>query len=135
MSPCGCEGTTDREREYVRIVRSFSVFNIPPRICAEILEALHSLRWDWHRDCDGCTCVTEIFWPTKYFPPCVRHDFDCHIGTPGTESSARFYRIQRAYGVSAARSGLRTVGVFVAWYAWFKWEQERLRVTRARESS
>ncbi len=36
-------------------------------------------------------------------------------------ANARFYRIQRAYGVSALRSDLRWVGVTVAWYTWLKW--------------
>jgi hypothetical protein len=121
---------TEKEQEYVRIVRSFAVFSVPDRICEEILEALHSPKWDWYKDSDGCTCATEIFWPTKCFPPCVRHDFDCRMGTPGTESSARFYRLQRAYGVGAARSGLRTAGVFVAWYSWFKWRKGYRRYER-----
>jgi hypothetical protein len=33
------------------------------------------------------------------------------IGRGGWESNKRFYRIQRAYGVSAVRSGIRAVGV------------------------
>lgn len=110
-----------RRRERDRIVRSFDVFSVPQDIRAEIIEALDSKRWDWFKDCDGCTCVTEIFWPTKYFPPCVRHDYDCRIGTSGPVASARFYRIQRAYGVGRVRASGRCMGVFVAWYAWFKW--------------
>lgn len=126
MSGCGCgRDGASRDAEYLRITRSFDVFSVPDGVAREILEALHSPKWDWYRDCDGCTCVTEVFWPTKYFPPCVRHDYDCRMGVPGTESSARFFRIQRAYGMSATRAGLRTAGVFVAWYAWFKWRYSR----------
>ena len=114
---------TEKDRERARIVRSFDLLDVPASIRAEILEALDSDRWDWFRDCDGCTCVSEIYWPTRYFPPCVRHDYDCRIGPSGPVAAARFYRIQRAYGVSATRSGLRAAGVFVAWYAWFKWRR------------
>ncbi len=57
----------------------------------------------------------------SYFPPCLRHDYDCHIGNNGWEASKRFYRIQRAYGISAFRAGTRATGVTVAWYAWLKW--------------
>ena len=110
-----------RDTERRRIVESFDVLNVPADIQALIVEALDSDKWDWFRDCDGCTGVSEIYWPTIYLPPCLRHDYDCRLATPGTVSSVRFYRIQRAYGVSAARSGLRAAGVFVAWYAWFKW--------------
>ena len=112
---------TPREREYRRILKSFEVFSVPPTLCAQVVEALESQRWDWYRDSDGCTCVSEVFWPTKYFPPCVRHDYDCRIGTPGPEAARRFYRLQRAYGVGRPRAALRTAGVFLAWYAWFRW--------------
>ena len=117
----GCSEGLERDTERRRIIESFDVLSIPADIQALVVEALDSDKWDWFRDCDGCTCVSEIYWPTIYFPPCLRHDFDCHIGTPGTESSARFYRIQQAYGVGAVRAGARAAGVFVAWYAWFRW--------------
>ena len=111
----------DRATERHRILESFDVLNVPAGIQAEILEALDSPRWDWFRDCDGCTCVSEIYWPTKYFPPCLRHDFDCQTRNGGWQASMRFYRIQRAYGMSAVRAGVRAAGVTLAWYAWLKW--------------
>ena len=109
---------TERDRERARIVWSFDLLDIPEKIRAEILEALDSDVWDWFRDCDGCTGVSGIYWPTKYFPPCLRHDYDWRIRVPGTESTARFYRIQRAYGMGAPRAALRAVGVLFAWYCW-----------------
>jgi hypothetical protein len=112
----------DRATEYKRIVDSFDVFAIPADIRALILEALHSDRWDWFRDCDGCTCVSELFWPTIYFPPCVRHDYDCRVHN-GFAASRRFYRIQRAYGVTAFRSGIRAAGVYLAYLAWYRWRK------------
>ena len=111
----------DRVTERRRIIESFDVLSVPEAIQAEIREALDSDKRDWFRDCDGCTGVSEIYWPTIYFPPCLRHDFDCHIGNNGWGTSLRFYRIQRAYGVSAVRAGIRVAGVTIAWYSWLKW--------------
>jgi len=111
----------DRQREYDRIIRSFEVFSVPEDIRAEIREALDSDKWDWFRDCDGCTCVSEIYWPTRYFPPCVRHDFDCQTGDNRWAANVRFYRIQRAYGVGRLRSAIRFAGVTLAWYGWMRW--------------
>ena len=113
----------DRQTEYRRIVESFDVFGVPADIQALIREALHSEQWDWFKDCDGCTGVSEIYWPTIYFPPCLRHDFDCATGHNGLQTSRRFYRVQRAYGVDGLRSGIRATGVTLAWYAWLKWRQ------------
>ena len=111
----------DRETERRRILQSFDVFSVPEGIQALIMEALDSDQWDWFRDCDGCTAVSEMYWPTIYFPPCLRHDFDWRVGPGGWDANVRFYRIQRAYGVDAFRSALRFVGVTASWYAWFKW--------------
>jgi len=111
----------DRETERRRILESFNVLNVPAGIQAEIREALDSDLWDWFRDCDGCTAVSEMYWPTIYFPPCLRHDFDCATGHNGWQASMRFYRIQRAYGVSAVRAGVRVAGVTLAWCAYLKW--------------
>ena len=111
----------DRETERRRIIESFEVLDVPADIQALIREALDSDKWDWFVDCDGCTGVSEIYWPTIYFPPCLRHDYDCHIGHNNVETSRRFYRTQRAYGVDPFRSAFRAVGVTVAWCCWLKW--------------
>ena len=121
MKTAGACPVLDRQREYRRIIDSFEVLDIPEDMRVEIREALDSDKWDWFRDCDGCTCVSEVYWPTIYFPPCLRHDFDCATGHNGMQTSLRFYRIQRAYGVDPVRSGIRAAGVTVAWYAWLKW--------------
>ena len=112
----------DKAKEYQRIIESFDVLSVPADIQTLIREALDSDKWDWFKDCDGCTGVSEIYWPTIYFPPCLRHDFDCHMGRNGWRTSLLFYRVQRAYGVDPVRSGIRAVGVTVAWYAWLKWQ-------------
>jgi len=111
----------DRDKERSRIIESFAVFSVSEGIQALILEALDSANWDWFRDCDGCTAVSEVYWPTIYFPPCLRHDFDWFTGHGGWASNVRFYRIQRAYGMDRIRAGIRFAGVTVAWYGWFKW--------------
>ncbi|MDD5707926.1 MAG: hypothetical protein PHR35_18565 [Kiritimatiellae bacterium] len=63
-------------------------------------------------------------WPTIYFPPCLRHDFDCLRGQGGWDACLRFYRLQRAYGVESFRSGIRTAAVTLAWYGWMKWRNK-----------
>ena len=113
----------NRMTEYQRIIQSFELLNIPFSVRALVREAVDSPEWDWFKDCDGCTGVSEMYWPTKYFPPCLRHDFDWQTGRGGWRSNVRFYRIQRAYGVSAIQAGVRAAGVTAAWYAWFKWRR------------
>jgi len=115
--------TLDRQTEYHRVIESFDVLSVPEGIQALVREALDSPLWDWFENCDGCTCVSEFYWPTKYFRPCLRHDFDCWTGHNGWQASVRFYRIQRAYGMDKVRAGLRSAGVTVAWYACLKWRR------------
>ncbi len=115
-----------RESERVRIEKSFDVFGLSEAHRALILEALDSDAWDWFKDCDGCTVVSELHWPTKYFPPCLRHDFDWGTGHDGLTMSKNFFALQRAYGVPRWRSGLRTGAVTVVWYAWQKWKKPNL---------
>ena len=117
----GTSGGLDRRVEYHRIIESFDVFSVPADIQALVREALDSDQWDWFTDCDGCTGVSEMYWPTKYFPPCLRHDFDWQTGHGGWEANVRFYRIQRAYRMSVLQAGTRFLGVTVSWFAWFKW--------------
>lgn len=122
---CGCgKGKVgSREEERARIVESFGVFGLGERERAEILEALDSGLWDWYADCDGCTFVSEVYWPNKYFPPCLRHDFDFQTGKDGGATNARFYRLQRAYGMGRFRASIRWIGVTAAWFGWYKWRK------------
>jgi hypothetical protein len=115
----------DRKMERDRIIASFEVLSVPEDIQAVIREALDSDKWDWFKDCDGCTGVSEIYWPTKFFPPCLRHDFDCVIGEGGWPASVRFYRLQRAYGMSRLRASIRSAAVTLAWYVWLRWRRAR----------
>lgn len=113
--------TVTREGERERILSSFEVFEVPPHMQAEILEALDSGEWDWFRDCDGCTGVSELHWPTRYFPPCLRHDFDWKRGQGDWAGSRRFYGLQLAYGVPMWRASIRAFAVTIKWYCWEKW--------------
>jgi hypothetical protein len=110
-----------REKERARILASFTMFCVPENERAEILEALDSPAWDWFNDCDGCTAVSEAYWPTRYFPPCLRHDYDYFVGNPIHPTQARFYRLSRRYRMTKARAGVRWIGVYVGWYAFLKW--------------
>jgi len=113
-----------KESERARIEKRFDVFRLDLRQRGLILEALDSDAWDWFEDCDGCTAVSELHWPTKYFPPCLRHDYDWTTGRDGLTMSKIFFALQRAYGVPRWRSGLRTGAVTVVWYAWRRWKNK-----------
>jgi hypothetical protein len=122
----------NRAEELKRILDSFDVLEIPGDVQKLVLQAVTDREWDWFKRCDGCTCVSEAYWPTKYFPPCLRHDYDWQTGRGGWEANARFYRIQRAYRMSALVAGTRFIGVTVSWFAWFKWvSQARTRGRQA----
>ena len=110
-----------RESERARIEKSLEVFVLSKELRSLIIEALDSDAWDWFRDCDGCTCVSELHWPTKYFPPCLRHDYDWIRGKGDIDASRRFYALQRAYGVPRWRSALRAGAVTVSWYGFGRW--------------
>ncbi len=112
---------TTKKRERKRIIDSFDLFDVPEIEQAEILEALNDKRWDWYKDCDGCTAVDEDGWLTKYYPPCVRHDYDCWFGHNVHTSTKRFTRLNKIYGMKTWKYRGRHIGVYVAWYAWFKW--------------
>ena len=112
-----------RLSEYRRIFKSFDVFDVPVELQDLVLEAINSREWDWFKDCDGCTTVSELHWPTKYFPPCLRHDFDWIVRKGDWAACRRFYNLQRAYGVPVWRASLRAGAVTVAWYAWGTWNR------------
>jgi len=114
--------TEPKWREYLRIKSSFEFFSVPDRAEQEILQCLHDdISWDWHRDCDGCTCVSEPGWPSKYYPPCIRHDYDWQTGNGGWVSNARFMRLNKVYRMEGWRARARWTGVTIAWYGWVKW--------------
>jgi hypothetical protein len=121
MTAAGNSQVVTRAGERSRIMASFSVFGLSNQQRAWILEALDSKAWDWFTDCDGCTRVSEVYWPTQYFPPCLRHDFDWRTGNGGLIGSRRFYDLQRAYGMPRWRAGIRMAAVTVNWCAFGRW--------------
>ena len=108
--------------EYHRIVASFDLFEVPENDRSVILTCLHDeIKWDWWTDCDGCTAVSEPGWPSKFFPPCVRHDYDWQTGHGGWESNKRFRRLNMTYHMERWRANARWLGVTIAWYGAYKW--------------
>jgi len=123
---CGCgKGRSDgldREVELSRIVSSFQTFSVPANMQADIMHAiLDRTTWDWFRDCDGCTGVSEAYWPTIYFPPCLWHDYACRRWGSTFDVSRTFYRLQRVYRFTRCRAGLRSGAVWLAYLAWYRW--------------
>jgi hypothetical protein len=114
-----------RASERARIKKSFDVFSLSEEHRALIIEAMDSHAWDWFEECDGCTGVSELHWPTKYFPPCLRHDFDWRHTSGGGDvaASKTFYDLQRAYGVPIWRSALRSTAVTIKWYGRARWQR------------
>lgn len=114
---------TTKEKELRRIRLSYTCFDIPLWLREKLEEAVSSTnsKWDWYKDCDGCTCVSEMYWRSKYFPPCLLHDFQWATGDGGWSSNRDFYRSQQCYGMSRLVSGIRWLGVTIAWYAFSKW--------------
>ena len=106
--------SADKWHEYKRIIGSFSLLDIGETEQQEILEALHDeTEWDWWEDCDGCSCVSEPGWPTKYYPPCLRHDYDWGKN-PTIASNMRFKRLNKAYHMDTWRAVARFIGVCVS---------------------
>lgn len=103
----------DKWKEYLRIVKSFEVLEISADKQKLMLEALHSRKWDWYQS-DGCTCVSEVGWPSKYFPPCVRHDYRCAIGEYGIQTQIEFYQMNKAYRMTFARAFIRSLFTSIA---------------------
>ena len=79
------------------------------------------------RDGQVVDFVSEVYWPNRFFPPCLRHDFDFLTSGNGMTSNARFYRLQRAYGMTRVRAAVRWLGVTAGWFGWFKWRNLWLR--------
>ena len=122
----------DNEKcEYTRMLLALALYDPPEDINHDIKEAYDAKDWRW-QDCDGCTAVSELHSPsgTKFWP-CVRHDYDCWRSRMAPtikeadrirlDGDKRFYRTQRAFGVSRTRAAGRVAGVRAAWCLWYRW--------------
>ena len=117
--------------EYARMLLALALYDPSDEIKHDIKEAYDAKDWRW-QDCDGCTGVSELHSPIGMrFPPCVRHDYDCWRSYQAKtikeadkirlEGDKRFYRTQRAFGVSRTRATGRVAGVRTAWCLWYRW--------------
>jgi hypothetical protein len=108
-----------RKREYTRIIDSFRVYDVPDPLRNFLLEALHSKKWDWYYDMDGCTGVPD-YWPTIYSPECLGHDYPWVTGMGGKESDVIFKALMKAYCKPKGFRWRRYKGVRFAWIFKFK---------------
>ena len=84
--------------------------------------------WDYRKDSDGCTMVSEVHSPagTK-FPPCVMHDYLRNVLVskgimPINNCDYLFYKAQWQFGMNRLRAGARAIFVrTIAWWLWFRW--------------
>jgi hypothetical protein len=104
----------EKWKEYRRIGYSFLLMELSEKLQDIILEVLHSDKWDWFTDCDGCTAVSEPHWPTIYFPPCIVHDYRCFLGKPLFKAAKEFHALNLAYNMDKWRANLRFAGVVLA---------------------
>ena len=97
---------------YIRIVSSFVTFDISTRHQQWVLEALHDEEtWDWYKDCNGATFVSEPGWKGRHSPPYVRHDYKWEKEGPTWKSNVEMRELQVDYGMDDWRSDLRFAGV------------------------
>lgn len=109
--------------EHDRIIRSFDVFDVPEWYRTKIRMALASPRWDWYSDCDGCTGVREP-WASRYFPPCLGHDFDCLTATTDEEmmyANREFEQGLLIYKFRPAVARVWRIAVDLAWWGWYRY--------------
>lgn len=87
--------------------------------------------WDW-KTSDGCTGVSERYWPNQYFPPCVAHDYQCVLANrASTRKEADrvrkagdklFHKANKAYGLPWFSRTIRYWGVRRYWMFVGRWK-------------
>jgi hypothetical protein len=128
-------------REYERMEQALGVFEprLTPDLIAKVREAYNAPDWNW-RFSNGCNVVDERFWPNRYFPPCVTHDYACvRANKAKTRKEADairkqgdkdFFELNKAFGLPMFRlpgRGFmnsvfgRFVGVRFWWFAASRW--------------
>lgn len=116
--------STEKWKEYKRIVVSLDSFFVPQVYRDMVMEALHDeISWDWYKDCDGCTCVSEPGWPSKYYPPCVLHDYMWRTNKGGMVSNGIFLEMTVLYHAPKMWSYTCYLGVTLSWLLWAKWKK------------
>ena len=110
-----------REREKQRIIDSFGVYDVPNEYIVLIQRAIDSNEWDWFLDMDGCSFVPN-YWPTKFHPACLVHDYYWRTGRGGYWSDRIFLELMEIYSMPKFKRTKRFVGVRVGWFLYFKWK-------------
>lgn len=109
-----------RQQEKQRILESFEVYEVPDYVQYVIIEAIDSQDWNWI-EMDGCTAVPD-YWPTRYNPACLVHDFMWATGRGGAKSDYIFKRLSMIYGMPSGQSTRRYIGVRIFWFLAYKWK-------------
>ena len=111
----------NRQKEKQRIIDSFIVFDVPLIYQELILFTIESKDWDWFEDMDGCSCVAD-YWPTKYNPACLVHDYYWRTGRGGYWSDKIFLELMKIYAMPKRKRLFRFSMVRFGWFGFFKWK-------------
>ena len=124
------------QAELQRMRRSIALFRprLSPKTEEFIMDAYddrHKIGWDW-RESDGCTGVSERYWVSRYFPPCVAHDYACERANRAktrkeadkirAEGDKYFFKANLAYGLPWVVCVVRHIGVRSYWNFIGRWE-------------
>jgi hypothetical protein len=109
----------NKNREEKRILDSFGVYDVPDDYKILIQNAINSEEWDWFKDCDGCS-LTWNYWPTKFSPPCLVHDYHWRTGRGGYWSDKIFLELMKIYSIPRWQRTFRFSLVRVGWFLYFK---------------
>ena len=137
-----------RLNEYDRMMASLK--GKPDDVRAWVIRAYNAKDWDWITS-DGCSgpgptdrvdpldaLASNCGWLTRYYPPCVAHDYECYVAhrmwrqgfwrlsyRTRWEADKMFYRVSRAYGMSRFRAGFRWLMVRIGAKAVSRWLRSR----------
>ena len=112
-----------RRTERNRIIKSFDVYDVPDIYRDLIKLAIESNHWDWFNDMDGCSFVPD-YWKTKFYPPCLVHDYHWRTGRGGYWSDRIFLELMEIYSLPKWQRNLRFVMVRVGWFGFYKWKHK-----------
>ncbi len=112
-----------KEQERQRIIDSFDVYDVPLYFRELTIQALNSTDWDWFNEMDGCSCAPN-YWPTRFNPPCLVHDYLWRTGRGGIISDKIFLKHMKIYSMPKFQRVFRFVAVRVGWLLFYKWKHK-----------
>jgi len=120
---------TEREEEIERIKNSFEVYEIPLYLQDLVIAAIEDIKWDF-MDSDGCTAVPN-WWPSKYSPPCLFHDYARRVLPHERQKWAdqMFRRLMLAYSFTKFKANLRFIGVRIIYITIGQWTLAKTKRT------